>query len=53
MTHKFSDVWQVSRIVEGKVKQTRYEVVDDIVETCHTSENLWVIENFAGFKFCS
>ena len=24
-----------------------------ILKTCHTSKNLWIIDNFAGFKFCS
>ena len=37
----------------GTVKQTRCRVVCHILETCHTSKNLWIIENFAGFKFCS
>jgi len=24
-----------------------------ILKTCHTSKNLWIIDNVAGFKFCS
>jgi len=35
------------------LKQTCCRVVYHILETCHTSKNLWIIDNFAGFKFCS
>jgi len=31
---------------------SKYMLTSRALETCHTSVNLWVIENLAGFKFC-
>jgi len=48
-----TQLWYIFQQNYGTVNQTRCRVVYHILETCHASKNLWIIENFAGFKFCS